>query len=285
MPEAEIGIIGGSGIYDIEIENPQEVEIGTPFGKPSDKFRLGEIGGRKVAFLARHGRGHLVSPTELNQRANIWAFKKLGVKRLLTASAVGSMREEIKPLDLVIPDQIFDRTKSRVASFFGNGIVVHQGFAEPFCPKQSELVADTAKELGYRVHPKGTYLCMEGPQFSTKAESRIYRQWGVDIIGMTAIPEAKLAREAEMCYTTIATSTDYDVWHESEEEVTLEMVISNLQKNAEAVKKIIMTVVPKLPKGDCQCHSSLENCIFTAKDKIPKETLDKVDLLVRKYLK
>ncbi|MCL5264601.1 MAG: S-methyl-5'-thioadenosine phosphorylase [Chloroflexi bacterium] len=286
MPEAKIGVIGGSGLYDVEdLTDVEEVEISTPFGNPSDVITIGTLGGRRVAFLPRHGRGHRLSPSEVPSRANIYAFKTLGVEELISISAVGSMRDEIAPLHIVIPDQILDRTKGRHGSFFGDGIVVHVGFADPFCPELSRSLYDAAKLVGARVHKGGTYVCIEGPQFSTRAESRVYRQWGVDVIGMTALPEAKLAREAEMCYATLALVTDYDVWHEAEEPVTVEMIVANLQKNVQTAKDILKAVLPNARDSrDCDCTHALENAVITQWDKIPGTTKERVAALVNKYV-
>ncbi len=282
--QADIAIIGGSGVYDASmLDNVKEVEIDTPFGKPSDAITIGSFGETNVAFLPRHGKGHRISPSKLNSRANILALKKLGVKRIISASAVGSLKPELKPLDIVIPDQIFDRTKTRESTFFDEGLVVHIGFADPFCPEISSLLADITAELGYSVEKKGTYVCMEGPQFSTRAESRVYQSLGFDIIGMTALPEAKLAREAEICYSMIATVTDYDVWHE--EDVTIETVIANAVNNEEAVRNIIKEAIPRISlERECICASALSGAIITAPDKIPVETRRKLNDLVGKYL-
>lgn len=282
--QADIAIIGGSGVYDASmLDNVREVEIDTPFGKPSDAITIGSFGEANIAFLPRHGKGHRISPSKLNSRANILALKKLGVKRIISASAVGSLKPEMKPLDIVIPDQIFDRTKTRESTFFEEGVVVHIGFADPFCPEMSPLLADITSNLGYSVHDKGTYVCMEGPQFSTRAESRVYQNLGFDIIGMTALPEAKLAREAEMCYSMIATVTDYDVWHE--EDVDIETVIANVVKNEEAVRNIIKDTIPKIsPERTCVCANALSGAIITAPDKIPVETRRKLNELIGKYL-
>ncbi len=282
--QADIAIIGGSGIYDATmLDNVQEVEIDTPFGKPSDAITIGSFGEKNIAFLPRHGRGHRISPSRLNSRANILALKKLGVKRIISVSAVGSLKPEMKPLDIVIPDQIFDRTKTRESTFFEEGIAVHMGFADPFCPEMSSLLSDITGELGYTIHDTGTYVCMEGPQFSTRAESRVYQNLGFDIIGMTALPEAKLAREAEICYSMIATVTDYDVWHE--EDVTIETIIANAMKNEEAVRNIIKAAIPRITlERSCVCASALAGAIATAPDKIPHETKRKLNDLIGKYL-
>jgi 5'-methylthioadenosine phosphorylase len=282
--QADIAVIGGSGVYDASmLDNVKEVEINTPFGKPSDAITLGSFGDINVAFLPRHGKGHRISPSKLNSRANIIALKKLGVKRIISASAVGSLKLELKPLDIVIPDQIFDRTRIRDSTFFEDGIVVHIGFADPFCPETNSILADITSDLGYSVHRKGTYVCMEGPQFSTRAESKVYQKLGFDIIGMTALPEAKLAREAEMCYSIIATVTDYDVWHE--EDVTIETVIENAMKNEEAVRNVIKEAITKIPlERNCVCANSLAGAILTAPDKIPVETKRKLGDLIGKYV-
>ncbi len=282
--QADIAVIGGTGVYDTAmLDNVQEVEIDTPFGKPSDAITIGSFGEINVAFLPRHGKGHRISPTELNSRANILALKKLGVKRIISASAVGSLKLEHAPLDIVIPDQIYDRTRMRDSTFFEDGIVVHIGFADPFCPEMSSLIAGITRKLGYSVHEKGTYVCMEGPQFSTRAESRVYQALGFDIIGMTALPEAKLAREAEICYSMIATVTDYDVWHETD--VNIETVISNAMKNEDAVRKIIKEIIPGISvQRNCVCSNALAGAIVTAPDKIPVETKRKLADLIGKYI-
>jgi len=282
--EAEIAIIGGTGIYDQDaFENVKEIDIDTPFGKPSDKIIVGEFEGRKVAFLPRHGRGHVYSPTNVPYRANIYALKKLGVERIISIAAVGSLKEEIKPLDIVIPDQIYDRTKFRPSTFFED-VVVHVSFAQPFCSQLSKVVANVIEKLGYRYHFGGTYVCIEGPQFSTKAESNVYRQLGFDIIGMTAVPEAKLAREAEICYVTIATVTDYDVW--KDQEVDVATVLENMAKNEEKVKNILRKLIPSIPKErDCPCKDALRYAITTHPDKISYEVRRKLGIFLDKYLK
>jgi 5'-methylthioadenosine phosphorylase len=282
--KVDIAIIGGSGIYDASIlDNVREVDIDTPFGKPSDSITIGEYGDRTVCFLPRHGKGHRISPSELNSRANIFALKKLGVKRIIAASAVGSLKEDLAPLDIVIPDQIYDRTKSRPSTFFEDGIVVHMGFADPFCPETSASIVDIATSKGYKVKEGGTYVCMEGPQFSTRAESRVYKSLGFDIIGMTAIPEAKLAREAEICYSMIATVTDYDVWHD--EDVTIETVIENAMKNEAAVKDIIIDCIEKLSlEQGCMCKDALAGAITTARDMIPYEKRRMLEPLIGRHL-
>jgi 5'-methylthioadenosine phosphorylase len=290
MPRATIGVIGGSGLYRMEgMTDVEEVALQTPFGDPSDVITVGRVEGVSMAFLPRHGRGHRISPTEIPVRANIWALKSLGVEWVISVSAVGSLREHIAPRDLVIPDQLFDRTRSRVNSFFEGGIVVHCTFAEPFCSTLSKLLLDSARELGdVTVHEGGTYVCMEGPLFSTRAESQTYRSWGMDIIGMTALPEAKLAREAELCYATIACATDYDSWHETEESVTVEMVVSNLSANVANAQRILRAVARKIPAdrsaNTCECPSALATAIMTDHSKIPPEAREKYSLLIGKYL-
>lgn len=290
MPQAKIGVIGGSGLYRMQgMSEVEEIEIETPFGKPSDVITVGNVEGVSMAFLPRHGRGHRLAPTDVPARANIWALKSLGVEWVISVSAVGSLREQLAPRDLLIPDQIFDRTKSRVNSFFETGLVVHCSFAEPFCSTLSGLLLEAAGELGdVKVHTGGTYVCMEGPLFSTKAESRVYRSLGMDIIGMTALPEAKLAREAELCYATIACITDYDVWHESEETVTVEMVINNLSANVTNAQRILRHVARKIPTdrstSACTCSSALAGAILTERDRIPAEIKEKYHLLIGKYL-
>lgn len=290
MVQAKIGVIGGSGLYRVEgMSEVEEIEVETPFGKPSDVITVGKVEGVPMAFLPRHGRGHRISPSDLPVRANIWALKSLGVEWLISVSAVGSLREHIAPRDLVIPDQLFDRTKSRVNSFFERGLVVHCTFAEPFCPTLSNLLLEAASELGdVNVHSGGTYVCMEGPLFSTRAESRAYRSWGMDIIGMTALPEAKLAREAELCYSIIACATDYDCWHESEESVTVEMVINNLSANVTNAQRILRAVAHKIPADRsanvCECSSALATAILTDRASISAEVRERYSLLTSKYL-
>ena len=290
MSHATIGVIGGSGLYRMEgMTEVEEVAVETPFGNPSDVITVGRVEGVSMAFLPRHGRGHRFSPTEIPVRANIWALKSLGVEWVVSVSAVGSLREHIAPRDLIIPDQLFDRTKCRVNSFFDGGLVVHVTFADPFCSTLSKLLLESAHELGdVRVHEGGTYVCMEGPLFSTRAESRVYRSWGMDIIGMTALPEAKLAREAELCYATIACATDYDSWHESEEPVTVEMVIGNLSANVANAQRILRSVAKKIPAdrsaNTCECPGALATAILTDRSKIPGEVKEKYGLLIGKYL-
>ena len=290
MPQATIGVIGGSGLYRMEgMTDVEEVRVQTPFGDPSDAIAIGNVNGVSMAFLPRHGRGHRISPTEIPARANLWALKSLGVEYVISVSAVGSLREHIAPRDLVIPNQLFDRTKSRVNTFFEGGLVVHCTFAEPFCPTLSKLLYDSASSLGdVKVHEGGTYVCMEGPLFSTKAESNTYRQWGMDIIGMTALPEAKLAREAELCYATIACVTDYDCWHESEESVTVEMVMSNLGANIANAQRILQSVAHSIPSNrsgaTCGCASALATSIITDRAAIPAGVKEKYGLLISKYM-
>jgi len=286
MAEPRIGIIGGSGLYEMAgLTDVREERVETPFGLPSDAYVLGRLEGRPVAFLARHGRGHRLLPSELNFRANIYGFKALGAEWILSASAVGSMREDVKPRDILIPDQFFDRTSARPSTFFGDGLVVHVAFADPTCPALGDLLYQAAREEGATVHRGGTYLCIEGPQFSTRAESRIYRTWGVDVIGMTNLQEAKLAREAEICYATMALVTDYDVWHETEEDVTVEAVIAVLLENAAMAKAILRRAVRAIPAArSCPCSRALRDAIITARDRIPPATRERLKLLVGKYL-
>lgn len=288
MERVRVGVIGGSGLYAIEgLNQIEEVYPDTPFGRPSDVIMTGELNGARVAFLPRHGRGHAISPSELPARANIWALKLLGVTHVLSISAVGSLREELAPRQIVVPDQLLDRTKGvRPATFFGEGIVAHIGFAEPFCPALSEIVLQAGIEAGAQMHRGGTLVVMEGPQFSTKAESRFYRQIGGDLIGMTALPEAKLAREAEMCYCTVALVTDYDCWRESEEAVSVEMVIANMQANVEASKRLIRSAVARIAAGEreCGCGSALAGAIMTAPDKMPPARVELLRPLIGKYL-
>ncbi|MEW6364324.1 MAG: S-methyl-5'-thioadenosine phosphorylase [Acidobacteriota bacterium] len=286
MTSAQIGIIGGSGIQEMEgLLDVEKVEMDTPFGRPSAPYVIGTIEGRRAAFLARHGIGHVFMPTEIPYRANIYGFKKLGVERIISCGAVGSMKETIKPLDFVIPDQFLDRTTRRQASFFGDGIVGHISFAEPVCPDLSKALVETGRSLGLTTHPKGTYLCMEGPAFSSLAESMLYRQWGVDVIGMTNLTEAKLAREAEICYSTIALVTDYDCWHEEEENVTVETIVAYLMKNAENAKKLIRHAMSRIgPERACHCTSALKGAIFTAPDKMNPRTKENLRLLIDKHV-
>jgi 5'-methylthioadenosine phosphorylase len=281
-----IGIIGGSGLYQMDgLTGIEEQTIDTPFGKPSDSYRLGTLEGQKVAFLARHNRNHTILPSELNFRANIYGFKKLGVDWILSASAVGSLREDLPPLDIVLPDQFYDRTKTRVSTFFGNGIVAHVSFADPVCSQLGGIVQQSSSGVGIKVKRGGTYVCMEGPQFSTKAESNTYRSWGMDLIGMTNLQEAKLAREAEICYTTIALVTDYDCWHPAHDAVTVTEVIENLRKNSENAQKIIRAAVRSLPvERTCKCKDALKHAIMTDLKKAPAETVDRLRLILGRYL-
>lgn len=287
MEKVRFGVIGGSGVYQMQaLTDVEEVAITTPFGEPSDAITIGNLAGIRLAFLPRHGRGHRIMPTEVNARANIYALKSLGVERLISITACGSMREEYAPRHVVIPDQLFDHTKERHHhTFFGNGIVVHISFAEPFCPELSHLLHEAVKKTGATVHRGGTFLTIEGPRFSTKAESRIFRQWGVDIIGMTAVPEAQLAREAEICYAAMAHVTDYDVWHESEESVNVAMLIANLLANAEVSKKAVEYLAPTVPRErTCACATALKETIITQREVIPKKVKKDLGLLIGRYL-
>jgi len=286
----KIGIIGGSGFYNIEgIKNVKKVNVATPFGKPSDSFTTGTLEGVDLVFLARHGKGHFITPSEVNYAANIYGMKKLGVERIISVSACGSLKEELKPLDIVIPDQFVDRTnQARRMTFFGDGVVAHIQFADPFCAELSKLLYDAGSAVGANMHMGGTYLNMEGPQFSTKAESALYRSWGMDIIGMTNMSEAKLAREAEICYATLACITDYDCWRMNEvsETVSLEMIIQNLMKNVQVSKNILKTVLPKMKNGRaCACGSALKDSIVTRPDAIPPATKKRLKLIIGKYIK
>jgi 5'-methylthioadenosine phosphorylase len=288
MKQPVIGVIGGSGLYEIEgLTNLQEVAVETPFGAPSDSYMTGSLGDAELVFLPRHGRGHRLLPSEVNYRANIYGMKTLGVERIISVSAVGSMKEEIVPGQIVIPDQFFDRTQGKRAStFFGDGVVGHVQFADPVCADLSTVLVKSAREVGATVHAGGTYLCIEGPNFSTRAESRIYRSWGVDIIGMTNLPEARLAREAEMCYGTVALATDYDCWHEGHDDVSVEAVIAIIQQNVATAKQIIKTVVQNLtqqPKN-CHCDEALKFAIMTDKSLIPLATQEALKPIIGKYL-
>lgn len=290
MAQAKIGIIGGSGLYKMEaLKDIEEVTLDTPFGSPSDAFIVGKLDGVDVAFLARHGRTHSLLPSELPFRANIHAMKQLGVEYIISASAVGSLQEEVKPLDMVVPDQFIDRTKNRPATFFGEGIVAHVSFGDPICPKLASIVADAVANLeltDVTLHRDGTYVCMEGPAFSTKAESNLYRSWGAKIIGMTNLTEAKLAREAEIAYTTLALVTDYDCWHPDHDSVTVDMIIANLQSNATNAQKVIAAAVKSLNANPPQSHAhdALKYAILTPLDKAPTETKEKLAVFLRKYL-
>jgi 5'-methylthioadenosine phosphorylase len=285
MAEPRIGVIGGSGLYELEgLTGVRWETVRTPFGAPSDDYCIGRLGGREVVFLPRHGRGHRLLPFELNYRANIYGLRALGVEWVVSISAVGSMKEGIAPLDLVIVDQFYDHTRRRASSFFGEGIGAHVGMAEPICRDLAGRLYRAAVATGARVHPRGTYICIEGPQFSTKAESEIYRGWGVDVIGMTNMPEAKLAREAELCYATVALVTDYDVWHESEAAVSVEAVIANLMKNVATAKDLIRRVVPEIgPPRICPCPLSLKDAVITPADAFPPAARKRLGLLLAKY--
>jgi 5'-methylthioadenosine phosphorylase len=283
----EIGIIGGSGLYDMaEVTDREEKTIATPFGDPSGPYVIGTLRGRRVAFLARHGVGHRILPSELNFRANIYGFKVLGVERIVSASAVGSLKQEYRPLDIVVPDQFFDRTKGRISTFFGRGIVAHVAFAHPLCPDLSSIVAAAAEHVGANVHRGGTYVNMEGPQFSTLAESRLYRSWGMDVIGMTNLQEAKLAREAEICYATLALVTDYDCWHPDHDSVTVDLIIANLMQNAATAQKTIADAVERMraPRA-CACKDALATAIITQPPLWPEQTKRELEPILRKYIR
>ena len=286
MAEAEIAFIGGSGLYDIDgLTDAKQVTIDTPFGPPSDALTTGTLQGRRVAFLARHGKGHRHLPSEIPFKPNIYALKLLGVERIISISAVGSLQEDIAPLDMVVPDQIIDRTRGRVSTFFGDGVAAHVGFADPFCSELRHDLIETARNRSITVHDGGTYIVMEGPQFSTRAESKLYRSWGASIIGMTALPEAKLAREAEICYATLALVTDYDVWHQSEAEVSVDLVIANLMKNVETTQSILPDLAARIPGSRvCDCQSALERAIITNHDLIPDEAKSRLSAIIGRYL-
>jgi 5'-methylthioadenosine phosphorylase len=286
MLEARLGVIGGSGLYKMPgVTEAKKVKVSTPFGEPSDAIILGNLEGVRVAFLPRHGEGHRISPSELPAKANIYALKSLGVERIISVSAVGSLKEEIEPLDIVVPDQLIDATKGRANTFFTNGVVGHVSFAEPFCPVLSQLSFEASTRAGAKVHKGGTYLVVEGPQFSTKAESKLYRSWDAAVIGMTALPEAKLAREAEICYSTLAIVTDYDCWHPSYQSVTTEMILANLRKGIDTIKRILESLLPSIPQGrDCACASALKYAIATDAKYIGKEKRKELGLLIGKYL-
>lgn len=282
-----IGVIGGSGVYNIEeLRNRKSEKVSTPFGEPSDEFVIGELAGKEVVFLPRHGRGHKILPSELNYRANIFGMKKLGVDRIISVGAVGSLKDELKPLDMVIPDQFVDRTnQARKTTFFGDGIAAHISFADPVCPELSEVLYEAGKGCGVTIRKGGTYINMEGPAFSTRAESFLYKSWGMDIIGMTNMPEARLAREAEICFVTLAMITDYDCWHASGD-VTVEIIIQNLMKNSVAAKNIVRDTISNIPgKRSCACGSSLKDAIITARDKIPNSAKKRLDIIIGKYVK
>ena len=285
VPEPALGIIGGSGLYQMEgIEDVRWVRVRTPFGDPSDAYCTGRLGERRVIFLPRHGRGHRIMPTEINYRANIYGLKALGARWVVSVSAVGSMKEEIHPLDLVVPDQFYDQTRRRVSTFFGDGIVGHVGLADPVCPALGDLLETAGREAGARVHRGGVYICIEGPQFSTKGESQIYRRWGVSVIGMTNMPEAKLAREAELCYATLALATDYDVWHDSHAAVTVEAVVANLMKNVATAQVVLRRVIPRVGKAcGAGCGDALANAVITNPRAFPPRTRRRLALLLDRY--
>jgi len=281
-----VGVLGGSGLYELEgLQDVREVAVETPFGDPSDRYITGTLGETSLVFLPRHGRGHRISPTEINFRANIWGMKKLGVGRIISISAVGSMREDIVPGDFVLIDQFFDRTRHRVDSFFGDGVVAHVMFADPVCEETRQALLAAARGLELRVHDRGTYINMEGPQFSTRAESRIYRSWGVDVIGMTNLQEARLAREAEIGYATVAMATDFDCWHEGHDDVTVEAVVATMQSNVQHARELIRAAAPAVAAtGACACDSALQHAIMTARDHVPAEARERLGLLIDKYL-
>jgi 5'-methylthioadenosine phosphorylase len=285
LPHATIGIIGGTGLYDISMDSVQEISLSTPYGDPSGPITIGEMGGVTTAFLPRHGIGHRISPTELNSHANIHAFKQLGVERVVSVSAVGSLQEQIAPLHMVVPDQLIDRTRLRANTFFGDGLIAHISFADPFCPRLSAMLADAVEEdASATVHRGGTLVVMEGPAFSTRAESALYRSWGASIIGMTALPEAKLAREAEMCYATLACATDYDVWHDEYASVTVEVVIQNLQRNVAVAREALARLIPRLGgEHPCECRDALQSAIVTPIGQAPPETLERLGPIVSRY--
>ncbi|MEZ5333495.1 MAG: S-methyl-5'-thioadenosine phosphorylase [Thermoanaerobaculia bacterium] len=285
MSQASIGVLGGSGLYDMaELESVAEVEIDTPFGAPSGPYVLGDLEGRTVAFLARHGRGHRLMPSEINNRANVWGFKSLGVEYLVSVSAVGSMKLDYRPTDIVVPDQLIDRTHGRRSTFFGDGLVAHVSMARPMSESLRLVLLECARAAGARVHDGGVYLCMEGPQFSSRAESELYRSWGVDVIGMTNAPEAKLAREAEICYATLAMVTDYDCWHDDEGEVSVDAVLEALRENAEMARDVVRRAVRSLPPpGGPDCSDALATALITDPAAVPAATLERLDLLIRKY--
>jgi 5'-methylthioadenosine phosphorylase len=281
-----IGIIGGSGLYEMaDLQDVTHESIETPFGQSSGDYILGTLAGVRVAFLPRHGIGHRLTPSEINYRANIYGFKKLGVTHIISVTAVGSLKERIQPLDVVIPDQFYDRTRNRFSTFFGKGLVAHVAFAQPVCPHLSTLLCATVNQTGLRVHPGGSLVCMEGPAFSTKAESRLYRSWGMDIIGMTSLTEAKLAREAEICYAAMALVTDYDCWRDDEAEVTVKAVVQNLNKNITHAKQVIHMLVSEIgPQRSCLCANALDGAIMTDPNSVAPETLKRLELLIKKYL-
>lgn len=286
MAEATVGVIGGSGLYRMEgLTDVQELKLSTPFGNPSDAIVTGMLEGTRVAFLPRHGRGHRISPTELPVKANIYALKSLGVDRVISINAVGSLKKEIQPLDLVVPDQLIDRTRIRDSTFFSNGIVAHIAFADPFCPIVRRVLTQAAVEAGARVHSGGVYLVIEGPQFSTRAESHLYRSWGIDIIGMTSLPEAKLAREAEICYASLAFISDYDCWHPEHDSVTTEMILGNMNRSLAIVQRVLRLAVGRFPaQRDCACATALKDAIVTPASHIPQVTRRQLDWLIGKYM-
>jgi 5'-methylthioadenosine phosphorylase len=283
----EIGIIGGSGLYEMaELTDREEQQVRTPFGDPSGPYLIGTLRGKRVAFLARHGAGHRILPSELNFRANIYGFKVLGVERILSASAVGSLKEDYRPLDILVPDQFFDRTKGRISTFFGRGLVAHVAFAHPLCGHLSAIAADAAESVGATAHRGGTYVNMEGPQFSTLAESKLYRSWGFDVIGMTNLQEAKLAREAEICFATLALVTDYDCWHPDHDSVTVELIVANLMQNASTAQKTIAEAVSRIAgPRTCACKDALATAIITRPEQIPAETKRDLRPIIQKYIK
>lgn len=287
LPLVEIGVLGGTGLYKIDgIEVIDEVDVKTPFGKISDPFIIGVLEGKKIAFLSRHGKGHRILPSEINYRANIYGFKMLGIERVISINSVGSLKEKIKPRDIVLSNQFFDRTR-RKNSFFGEGIAAHISFAQPVCPELTKVLFDVGRELDLRIHRGGTYICIEGPAFSTKAESQIYRSWDCDVIGMTSATEARLCREAEICYATLSLVTDYDVWHEVEEPVSVEIILKNLKQNIHNASAIIKRTIATLQahrSGECECAQAMKNCIVTRSDLIPKEIKEKLRLIIGKYV-
>ena len=285
MTRASVGVLGGSGLYDMAgLEDLEEVVLETPFGEPSGPFVVGELEGQAVAFLARHGRGHRLLPAEVNNRANVWGFKSLGVEYLISVSAVGSMKIDYRPTDVVVPDQLIDRTIHRPTTFFGDGLVAHVSMARPISESLRQVLLEAARAAGARVHDGGVYLCIEGPQFSSRAESELYRSWGVDVIGMTNAPEAKLAREAELCYATLAMVTDYDCWHEEEGEVSVDAVLEVLRENAEMARDVIRRAVQSLPPpAGSDCSDALANALITDPSAVSEATLERLDLLIRKY--
>ncbi len=287
MPEARVGVIGGSGFYRMPgLRDVEEVRLDTPFGAPSDAIAIGTLDGQRIAFLPRHGVGHRLLPSELPARANIYALKLLGVERIIGVSAVGSLREDIEPLNMVTPDQLIDRTRGRPSTFFGQGLVAHVAFANPFCPVLSDALTDAAREAGATVHDGGTYVVIDGPSFSTRTESHLYRTWGADVIGMTALPEAKLAREAEICYATLASATDYDCWHEEHAAVTAAMIVKNLQKNVEVSQRAVRLALGHLPSiRECPCASALRNALVTPMELVPAGTKERLEPLIGGYVR